>query len=91
MTTAIRISNNLYGICVASAYELAKTYIRPIHGNNQIPLPDEIRVSHEDIVAQSKLSSILKSKTVSKFSVLVRDIIDIFIQRQNEGRSVPSS
>ena len=86
MTTAIRISNDLYGNTLASAHELAKGYTRPVSGNKPIPLPDEIRCAHEELVAKRKLNLILKSKSIIELPISVGDIVEIYVKRQNDKR-----
>lgn len=59
---AVRISNDLYGSHVLSAYELAKGLTRP-HGSTPLALPPDLFEAQETLVAKRKLSTILCSKS----------------------------
>lgn len=59
---AIRISNDLYGSYVLSAFELSNGYSRPI-GNSPLAQPADVFDARNTIMAKRKLAKILIRKS----------------------------
>lgn len=60
------ISNDLYGSDTVTAFELAKGYTKPIESEKAVvPLPDDLRAAHDELVAKRKLNLILRSHSTS--------------------------
>lgn len=75
---AVRISNNLYGNDVSSAYELVKVYLRVIHEVLPFALPDSIHEGHEDLVTVQKLNRIFQSKAIPENVLNIGSIVHVF-------------
>lgn len=79
---AVRISNDLYGNYVASSYELAKGFTRPIVKCEHVnPLPPELVEAHVDLLARRKLHLIMRTNVSPTQSFKVGDLIEIYIKR----------
>lgn len=60
------LSNVMYGNQVSSAFEMAKGYTPSLQGTAQVPLPEEIRNSQEELTARRLLTRIMRSRPASK-------------------------
>lgn len=77
---AIRISNDLYRSDTLSAYEMAKGYTKPLSvGQKPIPVDDELRNAHDELIAKRKLTRILRSNVYSSKEFQVGDFVQSFI------------
>lgn len=84
---AVRISNDLYGSHILSAFELAKGYSPPIDFRNPpVPITDKIIDAHTILIVKQKLALILRSKKSSPQNFAVSDMVDIWIGLSNEKR-----
>lgn len=68
-----------------SLHEVTKGYTRPIDANKfLLPVPDELRSAHEELLAKRKLAKLLRSKAVKDLPVKVGDLIQVFIKQDKE-------
>lgn len=88
---AMRISNDLYGNDVCSAHELTKGYTRPLAGNFPAVVPEEIIQAHQNLIAERKLTKILKSKAITNAQFCVGDLVQIYVKNQHQKRGKWSS
>ena len=84
---SIRISNDLYGNDVMSAYELAKGCTRPLVSGCPTVVPDAFQISHDILVAKRKLTLILRSRSVPEQSISPGGLLQVFVKlpRQKRG------
>jgi len=84
---AIRVTNDLYGNDVASAYELAKGYTRPVaRGSFPMCVPKEVLEAQENLKAKRKLTLILRSKSVADEEFKPGSIVQVYVKKGNEKR-----
>lgn len=84
---AVRISNDLYGSDVISAFEAAKGYSRPINPDvPPAPVDAEMLEAHANLVARRKLTKILRSHSLEENEFRTGDLVQIFMKRGHEKR-----
>lgn len=89
---AVRLSNDLYGTDVASAFELAKGYTRPLHPKSHVcPIPPEIVEAHVDLLAKRKLHLIMRTQVSPSQTFDVGDLVEIYIKNEHGKRGRWSS
>lgn len=76
----------MYGNDIASAYELAKGYTRPVGHILPTSLPDEILSTHNQLHAACKLNRILRSNTLAQKKVKVGDLVQIYVKLEAQMR-----
>ena len=84
---AVRISNDLYGSDVISAYEAAKGYTRPVNSEvPPVPVDAELLEAHANLVARRKLTKILRSHSLSEKDFRPGDLVQVYVKRGKEKR-----
>jgi len=84
---SLRISNDLYGNDVVSAYELAKGFTRPIlKGQGIMQIPVEIVDAQETLKAKRKLALIMRSKSTRDNVVKPGDEVEVYLRKGKEKR-----
>lgn len=84
---AIRISNDLYGLDKMSAFEMAKGFSKPLMINQKpIPVDDELRIAHDELIAKRKLTLILRSNATTNESFKIGDLVQIYIKDGKQKR-----
>lgn len=84
---AVRVSNDLYGSDVLSAYEADKGYTRPVNPEiPPVPVDEELLEAHANLIARRKLMRILRSHSLSTQDFRVGDLAQIFSKRGKEKR-----
>lgn len=87
---AMRISNDLYGSSTPSAFEMARDFIRPLHGS-PVMLPDELFLAQSELHAKRKLTRILQSKSVADSKFTIGELVEVFIKGPRKKRGKWSS
>ena len=84
---SIRMSNELYGSEVCSAFELAKGFTRPIQPGSELKfVPDGVINARDTLIAKRKLNLTLISISTSDIPVKIGDMVQVFRKLQNETR-----
>ena len=83
---AIRVSNDLYGNDIASSYELAHGYTRPLLSSAPTLLPPDIVKAHKDPIAKRKLNLILRSHAIKENRINTGDLVQVFVKKENVKR-----
>ncbi len=82
-----RISNDLYGNDVMSAYESAKGFTRPIIPSSTTKkVPEDIRISQKELIAKRKRNLMLRPKTIRDPKLSVGDRVQVYIKDRNGKR-----
>lgn len=80
---AIRVSNDLSGNDVASSYEHAHGYTRPLHSSDPTPLPPDIVEAHKELIAKRKLNLIQQSHAIKENRINTGDLVQVFVKKEN--------
>lgn len=84
---AISITNDLYGSDKLSAFEMGKGFTKPIHADRKpISVDEELRNAHDELMAKTKLTIILRSNVFPKDKFKIGNIVQIFINDGNAKR-----
>lgn len=82
---AVGISNSLYWSDLASSFELAKGYTKPLLPNIiHAPLPEEIAKARDKSIAKDTLTKILRSNTKSVANIHPGDRVQLFMKQDCE-------
>lgn len=89
---AVRVSNDIYGSDVISAYEAAKGYTRPINScMPPVPVDHELVEAHSNLVARRKLTRILRSHSLTEHNFRLGDLVEVYQKRGKQKRGKWSS
>jgi len=74
---AIKISNDLYGNDVMSAFEIAKGFSRPIWNQSIKPVDSELIEAHDNLCAKRKMNKILRSHSHDRNVIGTADLVQV--------------
>lgn len=85
---AVRISNDMFGSGVLSAFELYRGVSKPImQGKGTIKILDRLIKPHEPIIAKRKLHLMLRSKSPdTNITLKIGDLVQLFIKVPTDKR-----
>lgn len=84
---AARISNDLYGSDIMSAYEAANGFARPpAPGEKAIPVYDNLLLAHQELMARSNLTCILRAHSLKPFDFKRGYLVQIYVHHSHEKR-----
>lgn len=85
--SAVRISNDLYGTDVISAFEAEKGYRRPVQPDMPpVTVDSELLQAHGNLIARRKLKRILRSNSLSSNDFRVDDLVQIYVKHGKQKR-----
>ena len=88
---AIKISNDLYGNDVMSAFEIAKGFSRPICNQSIKPVDNELIEAHDNLCAKRKMNKILRSHSYDRNVIRTGDLVQVYIKNEKQKRGSWSS
>lgn len=75
----MRISNDLYGAHVSSAFELAHGFYRP-HGAPPVALPADMFEAQATLSSKLTLARILTRKTIASIPLCIGDLVEVYLR-----------